>query len=322
MPEGVSIYPQAFLFCSMIAHMLQPIPSIKTLSALTLIVLMIIACNTATPLPSATATLASDNPTAGAIARATKIAQATQHAESTADAQATLDEAAAQTAERATQTEQARLIDTTATVAAQATREAILAVQATWPNRWRDTFANNQFAWPLGVNQDRSLSVDSKISDQHYQWTVNVVNGNSYFNLVPTQLPVLSDFYAAVTVQFTQGSDDGMAAYGLVFRHVKDDYGFFGITKKGLFRILEVHHTGIYQLWMSDSQAIDQSSNAQNRIVVIGVGSDFVFLINEQVVGQMNAEIDPGQIGLGVDTLGKSPQAIVEFSDFQINAPK
>jgi hypothetical protein len=83
-----------------------------------------------------------------------------------------------------------------------------------------------------------------------------------------------------------------------------------------------VHDTGIYQLWISDSRAIDTRPGAANRIAVISVGPDFLFLINDQVVAQMNTEIAPGQIGLGVDTMGSSPEVIVEFSDFQINAPK
>lgn len=294
--------------------------SIKTRTTLAWITLLIIGCNTVTSVPSATPTPA-DNPTAGAIVRATKIAQATQDAKSTEEAQATLDESATQAADRATQTEQAYM-DATATAVALATREAILVTQATWPNRLRDSFEDNQLNWPIGMTKDNSLSVDSQIVANRYQWRVQVFDGNSYFNLLSEESPTLSDFYAAVTVQFTQGSDDGMAAYGLTFRHVEDDYGFFGITSTGLFRILEVHGTGIYQLWMSDSAAIDTHPGALNRIAVIGVGPDFVFLINDQVVGQMNADISPGQIGLGVDTLGSSPEAIVEFSDFQINAPE
>jgi len=298
----------------------RPSAWIKAPTALVLIMLLIIACNSVTPIPTITPTSA-DNPTAGAIARMTQIAKATQDAESTADAQATLDESATQIADRATQTEQA-YFDATATLVAQATREAILAAQAAWPNRLSDSFEDNHLDWPLGLTRDNSLSVDSQISAQHYQWTVNVFNGNSYFNLIPAKGPMFSDFYVAVTIQFTQGSEDGMAAYGLTFRHVEDDYGFFGITRKGLFRVLEVHHTGIYQLWMSDSVAIDTHPGVMNRLAVVSVGPDFVFLVNDQVVGQMNADIAPGQIGLGVDTLGRSLQAIVEFSDFEINAPK
>jgi hypothetical protein len=299
--------------------MLHPSARIKALTTVAWITLLILGCSTATPFPSATPTSA-DNPTAGAIVRSTRIVQATQDARSTAEAQATLDESATRAADRATQTEQAYM-DATATVVAQATREAILAVQATWPNRLRDSFEDNRLNWPIGITRDNSLSVDSQIVGNQYQWTTSVYNGNSYFNLIPTDSPVLSEFYAAVTVKFTDGSDDGLAAYGLTFRHVEDDYGFFGITGTGLFRILEVHGTGIYQLQMSDSAAIDMRPGSLNRLAAVGVGPDFVFLINDQVVVQMNTDIAPGQIGLGVDTLSSSPQAIVEFSDFQINAP-
>ena len=79
----------------------HPSAWIKALTAFMLFTLLIIACNSVTPIPSATPTSA-DNPTAGAIARDTQIAKATQAAESTADAQATLDESATQAADRAT----------------------------------------------------------------------------------------------------------------------------------------------------------------------------------------------------------------------------
>jgi hypothetical protein len=300
--------------------MSHPSRWIKALIAPALLTLFIIGCSTAIPVPTATPT-SLDNPTAGAIVRATRIVQATENAKSTAQAQETLDASATQAADRATQTEQAHK-DATATVVALATREAILAAQAGWSNRLQEPFEDNHLNWPIGITKDSSLTVDSQIVANRYQWTVEVFNGNSYFNLVPGKSPTFSDFYAAVTIQFTQGSEDGMAAYGLTFRHVEDDYGFFGITRDGLFRVLEVHGTGIYQLWMSDSSAINRRPGADNRLAAIGMGPDFVFLINDQVIGQMNADIAPGQIGLGVDTLQSSPQAIVEFSDFQINAPE
>jgi hypothetical protein len=54
---------------------------------------------------------------------------------------------------------------------------------------------------------------------------------------------------------------------------------------------------------------------------VIGRGSDFVFFINGQQVGTLSAEIEPGQIGLGVDALQSSDPTEVEFTDFAIHAP-
>jgi hypothetical protein len=289
--------------------MANRLPGIKTLAALGLVLFAILGCYPAPAVPSAT----------GTLAPATEIVQATGDAESAAVA--TPDESATRAAESAGQTEQAQ-VEAAATAAGQAAREAALAAMAAWPNRVRDGFEDNGLDWPVGLTSDHSLAVTSSISARRYQWTVDVSRGNSYFNLIPAGSPVFSDFYAGVTVQFTQGGEESRAAYGLAFRHVEDDYGFFGITGTGHFRILEVHHTGIYQLWTGAAPGIESSPGGPVRVEVVGLGPDFVFLINHQVAGQMKADIAAGQIGLGVDAVSVSPHTVLEFSDFQINAPK
>ncbi len=255
-----------------------------------------------------------DNPTTGAIARSTRQAQAT------AIQRALLDEAATQAAVKATQTAEAHA-DATATVVARATAQAIVAAKSAWRLLIGESFTDNQLGWPLGLKQDHSLAVTSTIEAGGYHWLVKVVNGNSYFNLIPANGPRLTDFHAVVNVQFVQGNDDGQSAYGLAFRHVEDDYGFFGILKSGDFLALEVHHTGIYQSMGGRSPVIDTRPGHINRLEVVGIGSDFVFLINGQQVGMMTAEIDPGQIGLGVDAARRADTARVEFTDFEVHAP-
>jgi hypothetical protein len=139
--------------------------------------------------------------------------------------------------------------------------------------------------------------------------------------LIPANSPRLDKFHATVKVRFVQGNDDGQSAYGLTFRHVDNDYGFFGILKSGRFLALEVHHTGIYQSIAGRSPAIDTRPGHTNRLEAVGVGSDYVFLINGQQVGMMTAEIDPGQIGLGVDSARRASTAEVEFTDFEVHVP-
>jgi hypothetical protein len=274
--------------------------------------------STLTPRPAPTS--ASDNPTAGAARRLTQAAAATRSAAGTATTLAiTQGAAASQNAQVAAQLKQTA--QAAGTVQAQATGQAMLAAKDAWPQRLLETFADNQLGWPTGVTADHSLSVTATIADGQYQWLTRVVNGNSYFNLVPSQGPVLTDFYAQVSVTFGAGNDDGDSAYGLAFRHVKDDYGFFGVLKYGGFRILEVHNTGIYQTIEATSAAFDAGAGASNRLGVVAAGSDFVFLLNDHEVGQMHADFDPGQIGLGIDTLAKASEARVNFSKLQINTP-
>jgi len=124
-----------------------------------------------------------------------------------------------------------------------------------------------------------------------------------------------------VDVTFGPGSDIDLVAYGLTFRHVDDDYGFFGITKSGLWQALEMHGTGIYQRRLVSSALIYTRPGKANRLEVIARGSDFVFLINGQQVGTLSADIDPGQIGLGVDAIQSTDTTEVEFTDFEVYAP-
>lgn len=255
-----------------------------------------------------------DDPTRGAIVRSTRQAQAT------VTQQAMLNEEATQATAKATQTAESH-IAATATAVARATAQSVVAAKVDWPRLINESFTDNQLGWPLGLKQDHSLAVTSTIEAGRYHWVVNVVNGNSYFNLIPINGPNLDKFQAAVKVQFVQGNDDGRSAYGLTFRHVEDDYGFFGILKSGRFLALEVHDTGIYQSIGGSSAAIDTRPGHSNRIEVVGIGSDFVFLINGQQVGMMTADIAPGQIGLGVDAGRRASEAQVEFSEFEVHAP-
>jgi hypothetical protein len=265
--------------------------------------------------PTATPSLPpDDNPTTGAIARSTRQAQAT------VTRQAQLSEEATQAAAQATQTAAARAQATT-TAAARATVQAIVTEKAAWPLIIDEDFVDNQLGWPLGLKQDHSLAVTSTLEDGRYQWVVKVDNGNSYFNLVPTNSPLITDFVAAVDVTFETGYTVDLVAYGLTFRQTKDDYGFFGITPAGLWQALEVHHTGVYQRQLVSSELIDTRPGRTNRLEVIGRGSNFVFFVNGQQVGTLSAEIAPGQIGLGVDALQSSDPIEVTFLSFEVHAP-
>jgi hypothetical protein len=291
------------------------------------LVLLLVATVGCSPAPlavpqTATPDFASDdNPTVGAVVRVTRQAQAT------ATQRAVLDEAAMQAAVKATQaavkaTQTAETqVAATATVIARATAQAIVTEKAAWPLQIKESFTDNQRGWPIGLKQDHSLAVTSTIEGGGYQWAVKVDNGNSYFNLVPTHTAVITDFAAAVNVKFEPDDDEALVTYGLTFRQLEDDYGFFGITPSGMWQALEVHHTGIYQQVLSSSDLIDTRPGQVNRLEVIARGSDFVFLINGKQVGMLTAEIDPGQIGLGVDAIQSAAATQVEFTDFEVYAP-
>ncbi len=266
---------------------------------------------TPVPTPSAIQVTATARAATQATQQADRDAQSTatsQNATATAEAQATM---------KAIQ-------QITATAQAQAMAQSILATQAPWRPLFVESFADNRRGWPTGIKQDESILVTSVITNGKYLCTVNPKHGNSYWNMLPTSGKALTDFSAAVSLRFIRGSDDsssaGSYAYGLVFRHVNDDYGFFGLQNNGKFRMLVVYHTGIYQDITQSAPAIRQSGQA-NRIAVRAIGSNFIFLINDQVVWQLTEDMAPGEIGLGVDVRSKQDEAQVEFTDLQVHAP-
>ncbi len=208
-----------------------------------------------------------------------------------------------------------------ATAQAAATAQVLINTQAGWPAILKEPFSDNSRGWPVGVTQDAYNAVTSSVANGAYLWTVASRRGNSYQNLLPTEGVSVTDFNAAVTVQFVRGKPGDQYAYGLVFRHVNDDYGFFGLRNDGHYRVLVVYDTGIYQHYEMSGAAIRTGPDQANRIAVQASGSDVIFLINGQVVWLIHMEPARGEVGLGVDVITTGPAAQVKFSDLEVHAP-
>ena len=265
---------------------------------------------TRVPLGTATLSPAQVDATEGAIVQATRRVQATLDAQSTAESQLVTATAARQLTQQAA--EKALL---------QLKAQQLAAAQANWHPVLNDSFTDNSLGWPQGPKEDDSLAITTLIDGGKYLWTVvDSRHGNSYWNLTPANGTVFTDFYASVNLEFMRGEQDGHYAYGLVFRHVKDDYGFFGLRNDGHFQVLAVFDTGIYQDIVMSSDAI--LPDQPNQIEVRGSGSDFIFLINGQPVWYLNEDFPPGEIGLGVEVMVKGAPAQVAFTDFVITASK
>lgn len=265
-----------------------------------------------TPSPVLTATLspAQVDATEGAILQATRRVQATLDAQATAESQI------------ATATQGRQLTQEAGEVAfRQIKAQQMAAAQATWQPILSDSFDDNSLGWPIGNQEDETMVISTMIQDGKYLWTmVEARHSNSYWNLTPANGRTFSDFYARVNIEFISGDTDGSYAFGLVFRHVNDDYGFFGLRDDGRFQILAVFETSIYQDIVMRSTAI--LPGQPNQIGVRSSGSDFIFLINDQPVWYMNEDFSPGEVGLGVEVMVKGPEAQMTFTDFEVFAPK
>jgi len=272
----------------------------------------VIAYLEATATPEPTLSPAQAEATSGPLARATAIVEATA-------AMATVEAALGGALATATALAHEQS-DLEATAQAATTIQTLRATAATWPVVISDTFTNNKLGWPVDLIRDNSLSVGPKIVQGQYVWTVNVKRGNSYLNLIPTKIQDLDSFYVAVDLKMIGAAGDSQYAYGLVFRHLKDDYGFFGLFPDGSFRVLAVFGSGIYQTVQSTSTAAHPK--AVNRLAVYADGKQFVCEINGEVVYLLEEDFVPGGVGLGIDALTSADSALIEFDNFEVRAPQ
>ena len=246
----------------------------------------------------------------GAVVQATRRVQATLDAQATHESQSATSTADWYLRQQATET--ALLVEKA--------RELAFA-QTSWTPVLTDTFASNTLGWPIGIQEDDYLATSTRISDGKYIWTINdPKHSNSYWNLMPSLGQSFTDFYAKTRLEFIQGQATGDYAFGLVFCHHNDDYGFFGLRSDGRFQVLAVFETRIYQDIVIHSAAIylDQP----NQLGVRASGSDYIFLINGRPVWYMKENFTPGEIGLGVEVMNKGDKAQAAFTDFIVYAPK
>jgi len=258
----------------------------------------------------ATLSPAQRDATEGAIVQATRRVQATLDAQATRESQSVTATADWNLRQQATET--ALLVEKA---------QALAFAQASWTPVLTDTFTSNTLGWSQGLQEDDFLAVTALISDGKFVWTIiNPKHSNSYWNLMPTLGQSFTDFYAKTKVEFIKGEDTGDYAFGLVFCHHNDDYGFFGLRNDGRFQVLAVFDTSIYQDIVMRSPAI--YSDQPNQLGVRASGSDYIFLINGRPVWYMIEEFTPGEIGLGVEVMVKGNEAQAVFTDFIVYAPK
>jgi hypothetical protein len=175
--------------------------------------------------------------------------------------------------------------------------------------------------WPSGLQEDQAIAVTTTAQGKSYLLTVFPKHSSSYMNFFPQGAGPLTDFEATVDVAFNKGAAGNTYAYGLVFRRVKDDYGFFGLQNDGQYKVLLVKQTGIYQQVINKVTSVSLDPGMANVLEIRNVGADFVFLVNGVPVWGLTEDLPPGQVGLGVDVGTHGQTAQIQFSNFEVRVP-
>lgn len=211
----------------------------------------------------------------------------------------------------------------TVTVEAQATLDAlqpILKLEQSWPASFTDNFTDNSHKWLTGDVRDSYLTGNRSISNGTYTWNVTTVQSASDFSF-PT-LPDQKDFYASVDMKLINMPDDSDADAGMVFR--SDDtnktWYYFSVNNKGQYYFGWYDGTDWYSLIPeTDSAAIHPGQT--NRLTVGAQGSQFIFLINGQMVDHfIDDNLKSGTIGVGINLPQSGEKGTVEFANFTVSS--
>ncbi len=186
-----------------------------------------------------------------------------------------------------------------------------------WPLVAKDSFEAGTLNWPQGDIIDQNVDATRSIVNGRYSWRVKAnANGATLRSTPP--IDITPNFYFAVDTQNTKHLDN--TAYALVFRYQSQDnhYDFviffdqhFSVRYRGPG---QADPTSLANL---QNQNILPFEN--NRIAVIGIGSQFWFYVNDVFVDYITDDkISTGSFGLAVRVRSMGDEGFVDFDNFEL----
>lgn len=187
-----------------------------------------------------------------------------------------------------------------------------------WAITLEETFDSNQNDWIIGEGSTEELDSNLEIRNGRYTWDVTSKN-TILASLAPASLPPVTDFYLSADVKLTGGSYKPV--YGVVFRDSPNGDGyFFGIYGENF--IVDRRYGDTFERRIAYIKSPAISPQETNRLAVIAKGTHFVFLINDQFVGEMfDDSIHEGSVGFGVTFFHVDLQNSFEFDNFVLRTP-
>ena len=212
----------------------------------------------------------------------------------------------------------------TATFEAKATLDAlqpILILMQSWPASFTEKFMDNSHKWEAGDVRDSYITGNRSISDGTYTWNITTVKSASDFSF--PDMPDQTDFFASVDMKTNSMPDDTDADSGLVFRYnVKDQtWYYFSVNIYGQY-YLGWYDGSSWSTLIPETDSAAIHIGQTNRLTVGAQGSQFIFLINGQMVDHfIDHNLKSGTVGVGVNLPKVGEKANVEFANFSILSP-
>jgi hypothetical protein len=187
---------------------------------------------------------------------------------------------------------------------------------------YQDTFTNQATGWPAADFGDYFIGYHEP---EYYHVEIKTANARAPVVSIPdsetNSFPDATIELQALTVS-GRTATDGDYRYGLAFRRSGDNYYAFTIsptTKK--WEVLKSSPSGVVILAEGEDQNI-HDLDVDDLLRVDAQGSNFLFSINDVLVGQVNdADYPAGEIGLYAENLSNT-NTHVHFDNLSVRSVK
>jgi predicted RNA-binding Zn-ribbon protein involved in translation (DUF1610 family) len=189
---------------------------------------------------------------------------------------------------------------------------------AQWTTLLFDNFSSNDNNWLVGNQKSEYFAtLNRTIADGRYRWEAETGRPNS---ISPAWLMgyEVSDFHLIVNCKHISGSKAG-SGWGVIFR-VQDNQNHyaFRMTDSQSFAV-SVQKDGQWSNLVDWRRTDTIKPNGVNQLEVIARETHFIFLINGQVVNEVEDDhFSQGLVGLAIEGYTPGEKAIYDFIDITL----
>jgi hypothetical protein len=193
---------------------------------------------------------------------------------------------------------------------------------AQWDTLLFDNFTSNEDNHWLVGNQSSEYfdPVNRAIAEGRYHWDAKVSRANSISKVWLGDYQV-SDFHLIVNSKHIAGIRAN-SAWGLVFRlQDNHNYYWFRMTDSKYFAVSVAENSQWRDVveW-TRTEAI--KPNGVNQLEVVAREAHFVFLINGQIVSEVDDDrFGQGLVGLAIEGYTQGEKIVFDFLDFTLRGP-
>lgn len=189
---------------------------------------------------------------------------------------------------------------------------------AQWNTLLFDNFLSNDNRWLVGNHSSEYFApINRIVADGRYRWEGDVARASSISTSWLGAYRV-SDFHLTANAKHILGSRAG-SSWGVIFR-IQDNlnYYFFHITDSQFFAV-SISRDGSWQHIVDWTRTDIIKPNGVNQLEVIAHGSHFIFLINGQIVSEMDDDqYSKGLTGVAIEGYDAGEKITFDFLDFTL----